>query len=1031
MKPSYILKSLICAAAIIFCLTNVSHGASLIDFEQQFSMPPSEYGSAPFWSWNEVLEPDELMYQLDQFAEQGMGGFFMHAREGLITEYMGPVWMQSARMSVDRAKKLGLKAYLYDEDRWPSGFASGKVPAMNDDFRQKGLIVVEAKEPIPDDALAELGDFVGVFEAELDGVNVKSFAPAARGSAPAPGRTLLYFIMQTAQPTEWFNGQTYIDTMNPAAIDAFINVTHEEYKKVIGDEFGKAVPAIFTDEPEFVARRHFSNEVVPWTQALPAKFEKEHGYSVLDKLPLLFYNGGQDSESARLDFWTTSTEMFRDAFFKRIYEWCEKNNIQFTGHLMLEDTLPDQIWRIGAAMPHYEYMQFPGMDHLGRNIDNLLTAKQVSSVAHQFSRPLILTELYGCSGWNLSFENMKWIADWHYVLGVNFMNQHLSWYSMRGARKRDYPTTIQYQSPWWKDYHVVADYMKRATYTTAQGDYVAETLVLHPITTAWTLFSPLEKSEVTALNNHFTELLYTLSGRQVDYDLGDEIIISRHGSVKDGKFIIKDMAYSVVVIPDERILRTSTLALLKQFTDQGGAVISIGSSAYRADADKEVKLDKAVVAADINDVVAQLIPHLKRHVAMTFVCDQAQCAGTDKVYLHQRDIDGATFLFFVNTDQDNAWNAEAVLPYVGRVRVWDLFHGTVADYTSTATNGKVSVPVNLGPAGSLMLSVTPGEAPQTVKPDIRKTVRTVDLPDAWSIAASGVNAITIDTVSYKRPGDTAWIPNVSTHVAQDSMESLGTDFEFALQYKFGLGVEPSVLGPLYFVMEQPEGKEITLNGTPLEYDAAQGWWIDKSFRKIDISGAVKKGKNVLEVKGVFNQPKKQDSRVYLPGGTEIESVYVIGDFSVVQSKSGQFLIVPPNHVFTYGDMAEKGYPFYTGTMAVEQTMDIAKPEQSERVFLEIDGMDAITARVFVNGSEAGLIAFHPHELDITELIKPGQNAIRLELTNSNRNLLGPHHALEREPLNVGPGTFEGSILLNNYYFIPFGVSTGIRLAYRS
>ena len=1018
-----------------FTPSAVCGAAALDDFQKQFQSPPAEYGGAPFWSWNETLEKDELQVQIDEFAKQGMGGFFMHAREGLITPYMGPEWMEAVRFSVDRASKLGLKAYLYDEDRWPSGFASGKVPAMNDDFRQKGLVVVEAGEPLPPDRLRELGALVAVFEAELDGVIVKSYGKATMtmgvAAMPAPGRKLLYFFMQTAQRNEWYNGETYIDTLNPAAVDAFISVTHEEYRKAVGHEFGKTVPAIFTDEPEFVSRRHFSHEVAPWTQALPAQFEKEHGYSILDKLPLLFYNGGPATDPVRLDFWTTATEMFRDAFFKRIYEWCEKHNIKFTGHLMLEDTIPDQIWRVGATMPHYEYMQMPGMDHLGRNIDNLLTAKQVSSVAHQFSRPLILTETYGCSGWNLSFENMKWIADWHYALGVNFMNQHLSWYSMRGTRKRDYPATILYQSPWWKDHKVIADYFKRATFATAQGRFVAETLALHPVTTAWAQFSPLEKSRVTALNQHFTDLLHALSGRQVDYDLGDEIVIARHGAVKNGKFVVGDMAYNNVVIPDARVLRGSTVKLLKEFLDQGGAVISLGSTGYLADAEEPVTLGKAVAAADISAALDSLIPRLKRHAAMTFNCDSPPCASGNKVYLHQREVEGSTFFMFVNTDQENPVTAEAVLPLSGRVRVWDLFRGTALNYPNANRDGRAVVPVNLGQAGSLLISVSPDEPQVPMQSQILKTGRAVDLPDAWTIAGRGPNALTIDTVSYKRQGDTAWIPNVSTHTAQDSMESLGTDFEFSVQYKFGLGADPASLGPLFLALEQPEDKQIVLNGKPLKYDPEQGWWIDKSFRKIDISNAVVKGKNILEVRGVFHRPKKPGTRIYLPGGTEIESAYVIGDFSVAQTKSGQFLIVPPNNTLSYGDMAEKGYPFYSGTLAVEQTADIEKPAPGERVFLEIRGLEAITARVFVNGADAGLIAFHPHELDITDFVKPGRNAIRIEITNSNRNLLGPHHAIEREPLNVGPGTFEGSILLNNYYFIPFGIRESVRLSYRN
>ena len=50
-----------------------------------------------------------------------------------------------------------------------------------------------------------------------------------------------------------------------------------------------------------------------------------------------------------------------------------------------------------------------------------------------------MSELFGVSGQNIEFEDQKWIANWHAVLGINFFVEHLALYSMRGERKRDYP----------------------------------------------------------------------------------------------------------------------------------------------------------------------------------------------------------------------------------------------------------------------------------------------------------------------------------------------------------------------------------------------------------------------------------------------------------------------------------------------------------------------------------------------------------------------------------------------------------------
>lgn len=70
----------------------------------------------PFWSWNDKLEPDELRRQIGAMQDAGMGGFFMHARGGLETEYLSEDWFRAVEASVDEAKKRGMQAWCYDEN---------------------------------------------------------------------------------------------------------------------------------------------------------------------------------------------------------------------------------------------------------------------------------------------------------------------------------------------------------------------------------------------------------------------------------------------------------------------------------------------------------------------------------------------------------------------------------------------------------------------------------------------------------------------------------------------------------------------------------------------------------------------------------------------------------------------------------------------------------------------------------------------------------------------------------------------------
>ncbi|GAF99809.1 unnamed protein product, partial [marine sediment metagenome] len=218
--------------------------------------------------------------------------------------------------------------------------------------------------------------------------------------------------------------------MDREAVKEFIKVTHEAYRKNIGKHFGKRVPGIFTDEPN---HGRYAARSVPWTRRLRGVFKKRYGYDIVDRLPEVFLDvDGEKVSQARYHYHDCTTHMFVDAFAKQTGKWCEKNEMEHTGHVLAEETLSSQTLVVGSGMRFYEYMQAPGMDILTEYRREYDTAKQVSSVARQFDRKWRLTETYGCTGWDFSFVGHKAIGDWQAALGINYRCQHLSWYTMEG-----------------------------------------------------------------------------------------------------------------------------------------------------------------------------------------------------------------------------------------------------------------------------------------------------------------------------------------------------------------------------------------------------------------------------------------------------------------------------------------------------------------------------------------------------------------------------------------------------------------------
>src|SRR5688572_29480569 len=121
------------------CSTLYPGNASAVLDEALFRQPTAAYRGAPFWSWNNKLDIPQLLRQIDCFKQMGFGGFHVHSRTGLDTEYLGGEFMAAVVACTEKAAAEGMFSWLYDEDRWPSGFAGGIV-TREERFRAKRLV---------------------------------------------------------------------------------------------------------------------------------------------------------------------------------------------------------------------------------------------------------------------------------------------------------------------------------------------------------------------------------------------------------------------------------------------------------------------------------------------------------------------------------------------------------------------------------------------------------------------------------------------------------------------------------------------------------------------------------------------------------------------------------------------------------------------------------------------------------------------------------------------------------------------------
>ena len=952
----------------------------------------------PFWSWNDRLEKEELVRQIELMKESGIEGFFMHARGGLKTEYMGDDWFDCIKACMDKADEFGMEAWAYDENGWPSGFASGIVPKRGVDFQQKKLetAILNKGDRLPENLLG----LYRVSENGFESIN-----------AAENGCFAVYYIVNPY----------YIDTFNPAAIKCFINETHEKYYERFGNRFGSSLKGFFTDEPQY------GKNVMPWSMLFPELFLKEYGYPLTDKLPLLYF----DFDGAikfRSDFYNMVARRFRTSFIKQVFDWCTEHNCCLTGHMMQEDTLLTQLGATGGVMACYEYFHEPGIDWLGRQIGSPFIPKQLGSAARQLDKKT-LTESFALCGWDVSLNELKWIMQWQMVNGVTSLCPHLEGYSLRGERKRDYPASVFYQLPWFKEaYKPFAEFICKTGTMLDEGLEEAPILLIEPLQTAYIKYNPKNTNEIQDLQSNFENITNELSGNHMLYHYGDESIMEHFGSVKNNKLVIGKCEYSTVILPYMQSLAENTLKLLTEFSQNGGKLYFVGENPSLVNGAKNERLKRLKAEqADLNAIK-------KEYGFADITTDEKE---NKNIHYTKRITDNGDRIYYlvnlsdeeqsvmVNTNEDNVY-------------LYD-----VINEKATETDGKLT----FAPYASLMLI-----ASETVKPekaDGRKT-EYISINSEFKVSESTVNALTLDFCRYRIDGG-EWQPETAVIILQRKLLELKKLCKIELEFSFN-AESGALTDNICLCAETPESFEFFINGKPFEFNDS-GYYIDKSIRKSNISEYIIQGKNTVTLKGEFYQSEDVYRVLFTPGiheseknkltyDTELESIYITGSFGVRaedEISCGERKSIFAGKRFTLTEMpktvdiskiTESGFWFFSGAMELTESITVNKKENTKYV-LSFKKLNAPAARVEVNGEKAATLMFAPYSADITEYLKNGENEIKITLLSGNRNLLGPHHKPQGEIYNVGPSTFTDKYgwaddkskpaWTDNYSFVRFGV----------
>ena len=1011
--------------------------------KELFENPTAEYRCTPFWAWNCDLKKDELFKEIDFMREMGMGGFHMHTRVGMSTTYLSDEYMDFIKSCTEKAKNDNMLAWLYDEDKWPSGFGGGYV-TKNHKYRQK--YVVFTPTPYTNDAVAEAendasaaaskqgkGTLLAKYDIKLDEEGfLESYSKISESENGK--NDVWYAYLETAGDSPWFNFEAYVDTLSKEAMDEFVKITHERYKETVGEYFGSVVPAIFTDEPQvtrkttldFAAQK--KDVILPFTTDFDNTYKAQYGESILDKLPEVIWNKKGVASVTRYRYHDHTAERFVNAFADNIGAWCRKNNIMLTGHMMEEPSLHSQTAALGEAMRSYRGFDLPGVDMLCDSRE-FSTVKQTASATHQYGYEGVLSELYGVTNWDFDFRGHKLQGDWQAALGISVRVPHLYWVSMKGEAKRDYPASIGHQSSWYKEYYFIEDHFARVNTLMTRGTADIKIGVIHPIESFWLNFGPNDQTAAVRkdADDRFRQINEWLLYGTLDFDFISESLLPEQYSGADNGFGVGKMNYDVVIVPALETMRSTTLKALTEFAEKGGKIVFMGGAPTMVDAvqsSEPAKLAEKCQKIGWSKIALLNALEENRDIEIR----KANGEYSDNLFYGMRNDNGGKNLFVCHVGKPNRERPPYLECYTIKIKgifkptLYNTLTGEISEYPATYINTHTVVQWNCYGQDSLLLRLDCGKA-EAVKNFEAPVLSEEYMQGEAELILHEPNVCVLDMARFKIDNG-EWQPkeemlritesvkkqlNMSVAAAAGAQPWVFKADEPKNTVTVEMTVESEIeLDNIELGLEDIDISTVWWNGKKIELNSS-GYYVDFSIAKVDL-GKLNKGINTLTVTLPFNVV------------SNIENYFLLGDFGVDVKGSKVKIIEKPKTIY-FGNWVNQGIPFYGGALTYR-----TKINGGAKTMVAFDLLSAPAVTVELDDKRISNVSLAPHTANLGELLE-GEHILDFTVYASRINTFGSFHWTHRCHHWYGPNAWrsKGEEWSYEYWLKESGILTAPRI----
>ena len=546
---------------------------------------PALDGPEPYYGLNGKVTIEQVKRDLDTLYDLGFRAVTIQAGYDMPFAYLSPEYFAFFREFVNEAKKRGMCVWIVDDAGYPSGFAGGKFTTDKPALRMQAL---EIAKTIPVHGSASID-----LPIERDVVSAAAVNQAGEAlPLPLDGDHLRW----TAPPGEWTilladhefrtsptrsdtnprrvkdGSQSLEDYLDPAATEQFLQFTHEQYKRYVGDEFGKTILGFRGDEPDY------SISGLPWTPAFFQRFQKIKGYDVQPFVALFAQTPSKRNPGVpihltpqqlriRADYYDVFSQLFAEGFFKPQSDWCAANRLEYQVHLNHEEMEMDLTRSEGSFFRDMRNVQVPGIDAIWHQIwtDTISDYPRLaSSVSHVSGRARAFTESFAAYHPTPDVKMARYILNEQFVRGINLVE--MMYFPATSAGPRPAPAYMG--EPGFAD---LAAYVRRMSYVMSMGRPDASIALYLPSSSMWL-------GDATA-DEQFVSTERLLSERQIDFDIVDEDALSRDLVSGHGSFTTASgNQYHAVILPGTEIISQRMLERLRQFAQGGGQVLFLGGT---------------------------------------------------------------------------------------------------------------------------------------------------------------------------------------------------------------------------------------------------------------------------------------------------------------------------------------------------------------------------------------------------------------------------------------------------------------------